>query len=369
MAALRKRQPDRVPMPLRCWKFLAKHYPDVQDPLERNLLAQEEFGIDIWHYSPKPPLPCFNPTERPWRDDIELEVRHEVRGGMDYWHRTIHTPDGDLNDVKRALIIKSGSGSGPEVVEPLVKDIKRDLPLLKYMHADPARYDIQPTLENDRRLGERGLTFANNYSPIDCRSDVMKQGDFLMLYYDDKGAFREIVTMGAEAMLRETRVALEAGIKVIKAWWFYASPSAGWSPRIYEEMFLSHLLKHVELVHSYDALYVYYDDGKMGRFVDFYVDAGIDCLMTLCPPPMGDAEPRVLKEKYGHRICLMGGVDVVNEICRGTPESIRRVVNQRMDTYKPGGNYIHDGSNSVPWETPVENVRAWAEAAREYGGY
>ena len=64
-------------------------------------------------------------------------------------------------------------------------------------------------------------------------------------------------------------------------------------------MFLPHLIEHVELVHSYDAIYVYYDDGKMSRFVDFYVDAGIDCLMTLCPPPMGDAEHASMKEKYG----------------------------------------------------------------------
>ena len=47
MTALRRGQPDRVPMPLRMWKFLMKHYPHVEDRLERNLLAQEEFGIDI----------------------------------------------------------------------------------------------------------------------------------------------------------------------------------------------------------------------------------------------------------------------------------------------------------------------------------
>ena len=28
LAALRKQQPDRVPMTLRMWKFLRKHYPD-----------------------------------------------------------------------------------------------------------------------------------------------------------------------------------------------------------------------------------------------------------------------------------------------------------------------------------------------------
>ena len=162
---------------------------------------------------------------------------------------------------------------------------------------------------------------------------------------------------------------MEAGFKVIKTWWFYSSPSAGWSPRIYEEMFLPHLVRHVELVHSHDAIYVYYDDGKMAGFLDFYVDSGIDCLMTLAPPPLGDAVPEEVKRKYGDRVCLMGGIDAVNEVYLSSPADIRRMVKERLEVYKPGGGYIMDGSNSLVYETPPENVRALADAGAEFGGY
>ena len=47
LTALRGDQPDRVPMPLRMWKFLRKHCADEPDVLKRHLAAQEEFGIDI----------------------------------------------------------------------------------------------------------------------------------------------------------------------------------------------------------------------------------------------------------------------------------------------------------------------------------
>jgi uroporphyrinogen-III decarboxylase len=369
LTALRRGQPDCVPMPLRMWKFLMRHYPDVEDRLERDLLAHDQFGVDVWHYSDKPLRPCFLPLSQPWREDVEVDVEHSIRGDKQYWERTIHTPGGDLHDVKCAMILQEGSGSGPEVVEPLVKDLKRDIPLLRYMHPRASSYNTAKTLEARERIGDRGITFGNMYSPIDCRSDVMRQGDFLMLYYDDKKAFREIVEIGAEAMMGETQAALAAGLEVIKTWWFYASPSAGWSPQIYEEMFLPHLARQVELVHQYGAVYVYYDDGKLRRFADFYVDAGVDCLMTCCPPPMGDADPEDMKRSYGDRVCLMGGIDVVNEVCFSNPERIRKTVGQRLRVYKPGGAYILDGSNSIPWETPVENVRALAEAGREYGAY
>lgn len=237
------------------------------------------------------------------------------------------------------------------------------------MHAAPDRIDTDGALDADQAIGDRGLAVASMYSPIDCR-DAMKQEDFLTLYYDDRDAFREIVQIGADAMMAETKQVLDPGMRAIKTWWFYTSPSAGWSPRIYEEVFLPHLFRHVELVHSYDgAIYIYYDDGKMAGFVDMYVNAGIDVLMTCAPPPLGDAVPEEMKRKYGGRVCLMGGIDAVNEVYMSTPDKIREMVKGRLAVYKPGGKYIMDGSNSLVYETPVENVRALAEAGLEHGGY
>ena len=355
-------------MPLRLWKFLRKYYPDTADPLEKALRAHDEFGIDLWHYALSPTLPCFSPTSEPWRDNISVEICHEVRDNRNIWERTIHTPKGALHDVKQALIVKEGSGSGPEIVEPLIKDFGRDLPLMRYILAEPERLDFDKAKEVDRSLGDRGLMIPSLYSPIDCR-DMLKPAEFLMLYHDDRETFREIVNIGADAMMAETRCILGAGFKVLQTRWFYASPSYGWSPQIYEEMFLPHLVAHVDLVHSYDALYVYYDDGKMSRFIDMYVSAGIDCLMTLTPPPLGDVLPEQAKEKYGQDVVLMGGVDAVNKIHLRQAEAIRIMVEERLNAFKPGGAYILDGSNSLVYETPPENVRAFAEAGLESGSY
>lgn len=368
LTALRRETPDRVPMPLRMWKFLRKYYRHIDGLTARLLHAHEEFGIDIWYSGAGPPLPCFSPTIGPWRDDVEVEMAHEVRGNKNYWMRTIHTPEGDLHDVKRAMIVIEGSGTGPEIVEPLIKDLKRDLPLMRYMQPDPKKVDLSAAREMDGQIGDRGVFAASTYSPIDCR-DMMRPDAFMMLYHDDRGAFREMVEIGAEAMMGETRRMLEAGFEVLQNWWFYASPSYGWSPQIYEEMFLPHLVRQVDLVHQYGATYVYYDDGRMSRFMDMYACAGIDAMMTLTPPPMGDAIPEEVKRKYGGRIALMGGIDAVNEVYLSNPRDIREMVKRRLDVYKPGGGYIMDGSNSLVYETPPENVRALADAGREFGAY
>ena len=93
LTALHGGQPDRVPMPLRMQKFMRKHYAHIPNLLDRTLAAQEEFGTDVWYHVASPKLPCFHPHATNWRDDVEVEIKHEVRGRRNWWERTIHTPD------------------------------------------------------------------------------------------------------------------------------------------------------------------------------------------------------------------------------------------------------------------------------------
>lgn len=73
--------------------------------------------------------------------------------------------------------------------------------------------------------------------------------------------------------------------------------------------------------------------------------------------------------KHSDRVCLMGGIDAVNEVYLSDADSIREMVRDRLAIYKPDGGYIMDGSNSIVYETPPEHVRALAQAGREFGVY
>ena len=113
-------------------------------------------GSTCGTYVLSPILPCFSPTSLPWRDDIAVEIAHEVRDNRNIWERTIHIPEGQLHDVKQALIVKQGSGSGSEIVEPLVKDFGRDLHLMRYLLAEPERLKFKKAKDVDRTIGDRG---------------------------------------------------------------------------------------------------------------------------------------------------------------------------------------------------------------------
>jgi uroporphyrinogen decarboxylase len=70
----------------------------------------------------------------------------------------------------------------------------------------------------------------------------------------------------------------------------------------------------------------------------------------------------------GDRICLNGNIDLIYVIKMGTPEQIREAVRQAILDAAPGGGFILGTSDSIR-DTEPENVRAYFQAARDYGDY
>jgi len=179
--------------------------------------------------------------------------------------------------------------------------------------------------------------------------------------------FDALIDLCHERMMSETAAALDDGVEIIFGSWFYESLSAGWSPTIWWEVFLPKLTEHVALVHSAGGLYHLYDDGKLMGVLDWLADAGVDVVSTCTPPPVGDFDLAQAKRRLGDRLCFKGYVDLLYVVKEGTPELIERTVREAMAIGKPGGGFILGSSDSFRDGTPVENVRAYFDAARRYG--
>jgi len=167
-------------------------------------------------------------------------------------------------------------------------------------------------------------------------------------------------------MMDEVEAAIRAGVKHFFANWYYNSMSAGWSPRIWEDVFAPQLREMCDRVHAAGGTVNLYDDGKFMPVAELMADAGIDALQTLTPPPVGDTDLAELKRRIGDRVCLMGYVDLIYVIQRGTPELVEQTVKEAIDIAGPTG-FILGSSDSFREGSPVENIRAYFDAARKYG--
>lgn len=68
------------------------------------------------------------------------------------------------------------------------------------------------------------------------------------------------------------------------------------------------------------------------------------------------------REVTGHRIALMGNLDVRRLLPSGTPESIYEVATRLVRELGSEGGFILSGGCELPPETPAENVRQMMEA-------
>jgi uroporphyrinogen-III decarboxylase len=141
------------------------------------------------------------------------------------------------------------------------------------------------------------------------------------------------------------------------------------SPKIYEQFLMDADRRTAEALKNRGIFTVNHNCGKMMDVFELMVSTGVDAMETLTPSSHGGDcdDPDFVKKTWGSRVCLMGGFDQ-SLIELSTPEKIRDEVKRLMDHYGPGGGFILENTDHF-FDAPLENVFAYAHAAREFGVY
>ena len=370
LAAIAHEEPDRVPVAPRVWAWMLGYYGDASLPTYLKMC--EEFDCDaFWcQGTPSTTRYIYSYPDEYHLPEVKVEQHRYREGDYTVVERTFHTPAGKLSDKVKIPPPRSHYGMTPNplLVEHLVKS-KEDFERLPYLLC-PVTKDMSAYHQVERMMGDRGVAEVYILGILDQRAGDARGMEQLMIdYYDDRGFFLEQIDFFHHLMMDETKAALEGGAKIIFGSWFYESLSAGWSPKIWREVFLPRLKEQMELVHSAGALYHFYDDGKMMGILPMLAEAGVDIVSTCTPPPVGDFDLAKAKGEFGDQLCFKGYIDLLYVVKMGTPELIERTVKEAMEIGKPGGGFILGSSDSFREGTPIENIRAYFNAARKYGSY
>jgi len=371
LAAIRHEELDRVPISPRIWAYLTAYYGGGS--WEYELRAAEEFGYDLCIAAGAPLPPFIAPalTYRHVSPEVRVTQQITEQDAAVTVRRRFDTPAGPLTDEISLPPPGREYGISPSPVwrERLLK-VPADLDRLAYVLPDPDKPRLAHYREIARIVGERGLVEMTINPPLDhFGGDLRGLTELMIDYYADRPFFDRMFAFAQHYALRLLKAVLEGGVRYIFGTWYYASLSAGWSPKIFREVFAPLIRQHADLVHTYGGIYHIYDDGKMMRTLGDYVAAGADIVETLTPPPVGDVDLAEAKRLYGDRVCLKGHVDLLYVIKEGTPELIEETVRRAIEIAAPGGGFILGTSDSIRDGTPAENVRAYFAAARKYGEY
>lgn len=374
LAAIGHEEPDRVPVAPYMSLWVSKHYGNSN--WLQQLELQAEFGMDPFiEVSLRMPAYIRDPFSGDYLDldDVSVDLSVENQGEVNVVRRLFHTPAGELSDEIVLAHPRGGYGLSPSPVnrECLVKG-RDDVEKVRFLLPDPRKVSGANWRAMMNLIGERGLlrvsTAAGTAAPVMARA--MGIENTMVAFYQDRETFDRLLAVFSEYHQALTKRILELGASIVSTdTWHDFGVSSGWSPKIWREAFKPLIKANAELVHSYGALYHYFDNGPVRLILPDLAEIGVDTISTLCPPPVGDVDLTEAKRMVGDEVCLVGNVDAIWVVQKGTPDQVREVVRETILAAARGGGFILGSSDSFVPETPRENVIAFFEAAREFGRY
>ena len=318
LAALRREQPDRVP-------FVEG---GIDPPLQRALMGRADF------------LP-EELNERIGLDNLMVDFLPPIVG--------IHEVHDGINFLAKPLLLT-----------------RADLDLLVFPDPeDPALYRAAEALVK-RNQGRYAVAakMRMGASPL-----LMSMGleAFSYALADDPGLIDTILGRYADWTIAVVRHLRAVGVDLV--WTFddmaYRTGPM-FSPRIFRTVFMPHLRRVADAIKGAGLPWIVHSDGNLMPILDDLLTLGFEGLHPLEPGPM-DIE--AVKQAYGHRVCLVGNIDLHYTLTQGTPAEVEAEVKQRIATIGKGGGYMISSANSITSYCKVENVWAMVNAIRTYAPY
>ncbi len=143
-------------------------------------------------------------------------------------------------------------------------------------------------------------------------------------------------------------------------------------PTMSLELFRRHLRprmqKFVDLGRQFGIPVMIHSCGSSSWAFDDFLEMGITVVDTLQPEALNMA-PAYLKQRWGESLSFHGMISTAGPVACGSVADVIDNVRQTLQVMKPGGGYILAPTHMLQSNSPVENVLAMYQAAREYGRY
>lgn len=256
-----------------------------------------------------------------------------------------------------------------EVPIPLEGPIKSEEDLKRYVPPDPQAERRFSSLERlvGRFKGKKavGIHLHDSFNyPWYLRG----MENLLMDLMLNPDMVRELVRISVEHNIALAQKALELGADFVVLGDDYGSSMGPlMSPAQFEEFFLPGLREVVKAIKDKGAYCIKHCCGDINVLLDMIVGTGIDALHPL--DAAAGMDIGAVKQKYGNRICVIGGVDCGDLLSSDPPERVVEEVKRVLRKVSPGGGHILSSSNSIHHSVKPENYLAMVETAKKYGKY
>ncbi|HOM26420.1 MAG TPA: uroporphyrinogen decarboxylase family protein, partial [bacterium] len=138
------------------------------------------------------------------------------------------------------------------------------------------------------------------------------------------------------------------------------------SPNMFSEFVTPYLAKLIKGYRDMGFYTIKHTDGNIMPIIDQLVETNPHALHSL--DPQAGVDIKVVKEKYGNRICLIGNVNC-GLLQTGTDQEVIESCLYALKYGMPGYGYIFSTSNCIYTGMPLERYLLMLGIWKEYGNY
>lgn len=301
------------------------------------------------------------------REEIETSTVTPSNGSY-MITRQITMPQGTLTSRE---LVDQPEYLGGQTVEPLLKTRDDYAIYLAYV---AEWLDQVEVVESEQikvmvdEIGEEGVcTWWMTHTYYKYFWALRSVQDYLLDFVDVPDLMRHVLTTTQKVNERYMEAFNRSRCQALVCNLSGASPSIV-SPKFFREWVLPELRMLTSMADD-DKFVGFHLTGKLRDIMPILLEAKPDFILRFESPRFGgDCSLREAKERWGDRVCLMGGYDP-HIFTLGSREDMLDEARRCIDEAAAGGGYILANTDAIPEGADIEDVKAMVELAKRYGRY
>ncbi len=202
--------------------------------------------------------------------------------------------------------------------------------------------DVTPLVEEDRRLGDRGIVMVDTEDPICAAAYLFAMQDFLIVALTEQKLLHRLLEKLAGPIYTRTEETARAFPGHL--WRIYGPEYATepyLPPHLFDEYVVRYTQPMVRTIRKHGGFARIHSHGRIHAVLDFIVGMGADAIDPVEPPPQGDVDLADVRREYGKDLVLFGNIEVC-DIEAMDPGPFEKVVAKTLadGTRGPGRGFV-----------------------------
>lgn len=196
---------------------------------------------------------------------------------------------------------------------------------------------------------------------------MMGMENHMLAMYDEPEMVVDMYNTYLDCSIRQFNAIWDAGYRFDSVFWYDDMGYKGttlFSNELYRELLKPVHKRAVDWAHERGIVAHLHSCGNIMTRIDDLVDIGIDALNPL--EIKAGMEPLSLKEKYGDKLVLHGGI---NAVLWDKKDAIIEEIRRCVPALKENGGYIFSSDHSIPNTVSLENMRTIVDEVKRIGSY